>query len=104
MYFYIKNKKKGPIFFTGKDFFYFHRFIFKNTSRILKKKTYIYQIFFKKTKVFFFAPGTMTSLSRPWAFAVFFRLMNIYVVCVVDEALGHAYLSLYHDVAGSFQL
>ena len=40
MYFYIKNKKKGVQFFYMKVFFYFHRFIFKNTSGILK--IYIY--------------------------------------------------------------
>ena len=38
MYFYIKNKKKGPNFFYMKIFFHFHKFIFKNTSGILKKK------------------------------------------------------------------
>ena len=49
MYFYIKNKKWGPIFFYMKIFFYFHRFIFKNTSGILKKNIYLLD-FFKKNK------------------------------------------------------
>ena len=38
MSFYIKNKKRGPVCFYMKVFLYFHKFIFKNTSGILKKK------------------------------------------------------------------
>ena len=41
MYFNIKNKKKNLDFFYMKVFFYFHRFIFKNTSDILKKNIYL---------------------------------------------------------------
>ena len=48
MYFYINNKKRGSNFFDMKVFFYFHRFIFKNTSGILKKK-HISIRFFKET-------------------------------------------------------
>ena len=44
MYFYIKNKKKGPIFLYESNF-YFYRFNFKNTSGILKKNIFLSDFF-----------------------------------------------------------